>query len=679
MGMNWIDWSIVIGSMIFVTYMAVAAKKHTKSVADFLAASRCAGRYVLGTAETTVMFGAITLIYYFEIFTKTGFTRQFWETVTIPISTILVLSGFVLYRYRATRVMTMAQFFEMRYSRRFRIFAGIIAWISGIINFGIFPGVAARFFINFCGFPNYSVTVGPLDINLTLAAVMLVLISVALYFTFSGGQITILVTDFWQGIICTIVLFFLVTFICFKFPWSAMSESLVLASKPGESLIDPFDIGGKKDFNLTFFAIIWFGMVYGYMAWQSNQAYSCSASTPHEAKMSKVVGSLRALLVVAAILTVPLAALVVLHHPDHAEKAVLVNDYLQETFPDNESLQNQMRVPVALKNILPVGLLGGFAAAMLAFFISTNNTAMHAWGSIFVQDVVCVLRKKPLSPIQHIWYLRMSIVFVALFSFFFSLLFPLKEYIYMFLMITGAIYLGGAGSVIIGGLYWKKGSTVGAWCAMIVGSSLSVSTIVLRVVWPHIPVLVERFGTEFPYNSQLMAFGAAIAAIVTYVFTSLLSNKTSVDFDRLFHRGKYALKEEKDELEARGAEHKPVGRFWKLIGVNSDEFSRLDKGLFLYVAISTGFWVVSFVVLLLLGLAGWMKEQYWLSWWKFVIYYFIVTSFPFAIWFSIGGFFDLHKMYKKLASVKRDARDDGRVVGDHLLADEDVPTTETKA
>ena len=58
---------------------------------------------------------------------------------------------------------------------------------------------------------------------------------------------------------------------------------------------------------------------------------------------------------------------------------------------------------------------GGFAAAMLTFFISTNNTAMHAWGSIFIQDVVCVLRKKPLSQKQHMWYLRMSIVFVAVF------------------------------------------------------------------------------------------------------------------------------------------------------------------------------------------------------------------------------------------------------------------------
>ena len=75
MGMNWIDWSIVVGLMAFVTYMAVASQKYNRSVADFLVASRCAGRYLLGTAELTAALGAVTVIVFFEIFTKAGFTE----------------------------------------------------------------------------------------------------------------------------------------------------------------------------------------------------------------------------------------------------------------------------------------------------------------------------------------------------------------------------------------------------------------------------------------------------------------------------------------------------------------------------------------------------------------------------------------------------------------------------
>ena len=47
-------------------------------------------------------------------------------------------------------------------------------------------------------------------------------------------------------------------------------------------------------------------------------------------------------------------------------------------------------------------------------------------------------------------------------------------YILMFFALTGTIWLGGAGSAIIGGLYWKRGTAAGAWTTLIVGSSLGV-------------------------------------------------------------------------------------------------------------------------------------------------------------------------------------------------------------
>ena len=109
-------------------------------------------------------------------------------------------------------------------------------------------------------------------------------------------------------------------------------------------------------------------------------------------------------------------------------------------------------MPLFLSHILPPGLLGLFAALMLAAMLSTDDSYMHSWGSIFVQDVIMPFRKKPFTEKQHILLLRLSIVFVGIFAFFFSWLFKQTEYILLFFQITGAIFTGGAGAVLIGGL-----------------------------------------------------------------------------------------------------------------------------------------------------------------------------------------------------------------------------------
>ena len=60
-------------------------------------------------------------------------------------------------------------------------------------------------------------------------------------------------------------------------------------------------------------------------------------------------------------------------------------------------------------------------------------------------------------------WLRRSILGVGAFAFAFGILWRQDDYIFMFMAVTGAIFLGGAGICIVGGLYWKRGTTAGAW------------------------------------------------------------------------------------------------------------------------------------------------------------------------------------------------------------------------
>ena len=366
------------------------------------------------------------------------------------------------------------------------------------------------------------------------------------------------------------------------------------------------------------------------------------------------------------LIIIPLCALAVMNLPEYADQAAQVNQVLDSQFPSNSQVDIQgkrrMSVPAALTDILPVGLVGVFAAAMVGFLISTHNTYMHAWGVIFVQDVIMPFRGKPFSPKRHMQMLRLSIIGVAIFAFFFSLYFQIQEFITFYFMLTGAIYLGGAGATIIGGLYWKRATTAGAWAAMIGGSGVAIPAVIIQQFWEHWPYIQELSGSKvFPLSGHEISFIAAMVAISLFIIVSLLTKKPDLDFDKLFHRGKYAIQGEMQEEKSQQADKIPF--LWRLIGVNSNEFTALDKFMYAFVFSQAALVVVSFFALMILNSLGAIGIGGWLQYW----YYYIIISLVFgivgALWVSIGGFSDLIRMYRGLREKERDDADDGFVEG----------------
>ena len=149
MNLSFIDWMIVIIVLGGMIYSVNLTKGLMKSVSDFLSAGRTAGRYVLSISSGVAGLGAISIVMFLEMGYVAGFSLSWWGLSQGIILLAITMSGWVIYRFRMTRSLTLAQFFEKRYSRKFRIFAGMVAFFAGLINFGIFPAVGAQFFINF--------------------------------------------------------------------------------------------------------------------------------------------------------------------------------------------------------------------------------------------------------------------------------------------------------------------------------------------------------------------------------------------------------------------------------------------------------------------------------------------------------------------------------------------------
>ncbi|MDG2424308.1 MAG: hypothetical protein P8M22_10045 [Phycisphaerales bacterium] len=491
--MSVLDWSIVIGLIVILTITSIRTNRYARSVSGFLAANRCAGRYLITIAYGMAQLGVISLVWFWQQNYDVGFTSIWWGFMEGPALILIALTGWVVYRFRQTRAMTMAQFFEIRYSRNFRVFAGLVAFLSGIINYGIFPAVASRFFIHLCGLPEVISLLG-LEVS-TFPLLMAMLLGTALLFVFLGGQIAVMVTDFIQGSFGNIVFIIVIIFLLSTFGWDQISDAMLKAPE-GKSMVDPFDLGKEKNFNAWYWVISVIVLFYGMLGWQGTSGYNASAINAHEAKMANILNGWRFRVLMLITLILPICIRVMMNDESFTEQASAIQSVVdaQET----AALGSEVRTPVATRMLLPGGLLGLMCAAMLGAFISTNDTYLHAWGTIFIQDVVLPFRKKPLSPRAHIWLLRFSILGVAIFAFFFSLLYTPTQYIAMFLAITGAIFVGGAGSAIIGGLYWKRGTTAAAWTAMIAGMSLSCFGIIVK----QLPAATYWSGSVIEIHDQ---------------------------------------------------------------------------------------------------------------------------------------------------------------------------------
>ena len=308
----------------------------------------------------------------------------------------------------------------------------------------------------------------------------------------------------------------------------------------------------------------------------------------------------------------------------------------------------QMRVPLALRHILPIGITGVFCALCIFLLVSTDTTYMHSWGSIIVQDIILPLRGRPFTPHQQLRLLRLVITSVAVFAFFFSYYFAQVDFILMFFAITGAIWLGGAGPCIVGGLYWRRGTATGAFAALTAGSILAVGGIIAQKTWvehlypwletggwrPRLTAVVEGFSRpfepfiewrvtpdKFPINSQEIYFFAMVISVSLYAGLSLLTSKEAFNMERMLHRGKYRRQ---DEVEIVPEAFAWRTAYRKLLGINS-QYSRGDRVLAWSVFLYSMLWGFgTFVVLTIWNTVLPWPNTWWAHWFK--IYNLIVPE-----------------------------------------------------
>ena len=355
------------------------------------------------------------------------------------------------------------------------------------------------------------------------------------------------------------------------------------------------------------------------------------------------------------LLVIPICAFTFMHHADFSLLSEAPKNILSGI--QNEVMRKQVTTTVVLRYMLPAGIAGGLLTIFMAAFISTHTTYLHSWGSIFIQDIILPLKKKNLSPRQHIKWLRFSIVGVAVFIFIFSFVVKQTGYIMPFLYLTGSIYFAGAGIIVIGGLYWKKGTAIAAWAGLTTGSSIALITLLMQQVHEIVPFsnkLVVYIATK---NGTVLSFWASAIAIAVYIVVSItgLGRSKKLNMDKLLHRGRYVVESD------RSIGTEPLRSWRTLIGINKD-FNRRDRFVYLGTVIWTLLWFIGFIVVTAYNFIFDVSVEAWIDFWYFFILLHFFLGMAVTIWISIGGVNDMRKLFARLKIMQRDELDDGRVI-----------------
>jgi len=494
----------------------------------------------------------------------------------------------------------------------------------------------------------------------TFPVTMAVLLFVSLFFLFAGGHIAVLVTDCLQGMFTQIAaVIIVIVLVCIQLDWGNVVEVLISVGDPdkGMSLLNPLKASNQEGgFTFWFFMISIVAAWYNIMSNMQSQAYIASAKTAHEYRMGSALNQWRWQALLLFFMVLVLCAMVVLHHPDHAATSVEINKQLDaavssQPIETQDTLRKQLTITMALSHIMPVGLAGLFCAIMLAALISTYDSFMHTWGVVFLQDVIMPFRKKRFETKTHLWLLRLSIFGVAAFSFFYSMFFPNTESLLMYFALVNSIWLGGSGAVILGGLYWKRGTNAAAFWTLILGAVMGSICTIVKLGWPK-----WYDGATFPINAQWLFLITIVVSVAVYWIMSLMGNENH-NMDKLLNRGKYAIEGEQTNVVHR------TKWYEKMFGIGQ-EFNFRDRVTAYSIVGWLLMWLGVFIAGMIYGFVAKPGEEAWAKFWYVYLICLFGLSIVTTLLFTIGGLVDIESLFKSLKTQKHDYDDDGMVIED---------------
>ncbi len=447
-----LDWTIVLGYLVLSVAVGLIGKKYIGNVSHYLVAGRELGMYAGIATLAATEIGTITFMYNGELGYKYGFAAFAVALISGLVMIIVGRTGLVVSRFRELKLMTVPEYFERKYSRGLRLLAGILIAVGGILNMGVFLKIEGEFLTIVSGIDSRY-----------LVAVMTAILLLELLYTVVGGMVAVVITDFIQYVLLSVATILVSIYAVYHAGWSNIVAKV--SSTMGSAGFNPIE---NPKFGLTFLIwqiLLWFSI---HTCWQTTAMRVFSTKSPEISKRVMTWtgfiylgrGMLPMLWGAAALTLFGVGA---------------ISGGVQLPVVNGQTLAPIDAMPAMLANILGPGIKGVVVAGMLAATMSVNSSYLLGWSAVISQDIILPIReqigKPPLSSRKQIFVNRIANLFVGLFLMFWGLYYTPPGAVYLYLNITGTIYLAGTFICVIGGLYWKRANTTGGYLAMLMGAA----------------------------------------------------------------------------------------------------------------------------------------------------------------------------------------------------------------
>ena len=187
-------------------------------------------------------------------------------------------------------------------------------------------------------------------------------------------------------------------------------------------------------------------------------------------------------------------------------------------FPD---IEHDKAFPALVSELLPAGIKGLVLAGLLAALMSSLDSTLNASATLVTRDFFVRFAKTEPSQAAQIWLGRITIAVVIVAGILWAPVISKADTLWKYLQMVSAYMAVPMSAAVLTGILWRRGNNTGALSAMVFGIAVGI-VMMVDSMWEGglIPFLQTPVLASFMHRS-LLAF---LLSVVVMVVISLLTS-----------------------------------------------------------------------------------------------------------------------------------------------------------